>query len=54
MVSFTIAYKKMNTSQLEEEKKQFENRELLQEALRFMSSRLEELASDKKLFEVKL
>ncbi|MFX1517742.1 MAG: phosphopantothenate/pantothenate synthetase [Promethearchaeota archaeon] len=52
MVSFTIAYKKMNTSQLEEEKKQFENRALLQEALRFMSSRLEELASDKKLFEV--
>lgn len=52
MLSFATEYKKMNVSELEEEKNQFNNRLLLQEALRFMSSRLEELASDKKMFEV--
>ena len=52
MVSFAIEYKKMTINELEEEKKQFNNRALLHEALRFMSSRLEELASDKKMFEV--
>ena len=52
MVSFASAYKKMNVQELEEEKKQFNNRALLQEALKYMSSRLEKLASEQKLFEV--
>jgi 4-phosphopantoate--beta-alanine ligase len=54
MVSFAEYYKKLNIKELEEEKKQFNNRTLLQEALRFMSSRLDELASNKKIFEVQL
>ncbi|MFX0122839.1 MAG: phosphopantothenate/pantothenate synthetase [Candidatus Hodarchaeota archaeon] len=52
MISFASDYKKMNLLELEEEKKKFNNRALLQEALKFMSSRLEELASDSKMFEV--
>ena len=52
MVSFAKNYKKMSINELEEEKKQFNNGKLLQEALRFMSSRLDELASDRKIFEV--
>ncbi len=52
MVSFTSYYKKISVPEMEEEKKQFNNRVLLQEALKFMSSRLEELASDSKFFEV--
>ncbi|MFW9905836.1 MAG: phosphopantothenate/pantothenate synthetase [Candidatus Thorarchaeota archaeon] len=54
MLSFAKDYKDMNNIELEEEKKQFSNRALLQEALRFMSARLDELASDKKMFEVQL
>ncbi|UCG00886.1 MAG: phosphopantothenate/pantothenate synthetase [Candidatus Heimdallarchaeota archaeon] len=52
MVSFAKDYKNMNSLALEDEKKRFDNKALLQEALKFMSSRLEELASDRKLFEV--
>jgi len=54
MGSFAIEYKQMTINELEEEKKQFNNRVLLQEALRFMSSRLEELSRDNKMFEVQL
>jgi 4-phosphopantoate--beta-alanine ligase len=52
MVSFAEDYKKMDITELEEERKLFNNKTLLQEALRFMSSRLDELASDQKMFEV--
>lgn len=54
MVWFSRDYKNMNINELEEEKNQFNNSVLLQEALRFMSSRLDELASEKKMFEVQL
>ncbi|UCG90797.1 MAG: phosphopantothenate/pantothenate synthetase [Candidatus Heimdallarchaeota archaeon] len=46
MVNFAKKFSKMNIQELEKEKEQFNNETLLQEALKFMSSRLEELASD--------
>ncbi|MHA2248101.1 MAG: phosphopantothenate/pantothenate synthetase [Candidatus Hodarchaeales archaeon] len=54
MVTFADKFGEMNIQELEKEKKQLNNEILLQEALKFMSSRLEELAKDKKIFEVKL
>ncbi|MFX1285540.1 MAG: phosphopantothenate/pantothenate synthetase [Promethearchaeota archaeon] len=52
MVNFAKKFSKMNIQELKKEKKQVNNVTLLQEALKFMSSRLEELASDQKLYEV--
>jgi len=54
MVSFTKKFQGVSVQELEREKKQLDNKKLLQEALKFMSTRLEELASNKKTFEVNL
>ena len=54
MVTFADKFIEMNIQELEKEKKQLNNEILLQEALKFMSSRLKELAKGKKIFEVKL
>ncbi len=48
LVNFAKKFSKMNIQELETEKKLLNNETLLQEALKFMSSRLEELASDQK------
>ena len=52
MVNFAKRFKEMNIKDLEKEKKRLDNTTLLQEALKFMSARLEELASNRKIFDV--
>lgn len=52
MVNFAKKFKEMNIMDLEKEKKGLDNKILLQEALKFMSARLEELASNRKKFDV--
>ncbi len=49
MVAFAEKFENLSRKELEIMKKQLNNKKLLQEALKFMSSRLEELASDKNI-----
>ncbi|UCE15133.1 MAG: phosphopantothenate/pantothenate synthetase [Candidatus Heimdallarchaeota archaeon] len=52
MLQLAQTYRKMSSKELKEERKQFNNEKLLQEALVFMSSRLKEIANDKNIFEI--
>ncbi len=49
MVAFAEEFENLSIQELEIMKKQLNNKKLLQEALKFMSSRLEELASEKNI-----
>ncbi|MFX0016078.1 MAG: phosphopantothenate/pantothenate synthetase [Promethearchaeota archaeon] len=54
MIQLSKELTKLTIKELEKEKKQLNNETLLQEALKFMSNRLMELANNKRIFEVKL
>ncbi|MFX0173373.1 MAG: phosphopantothenate/pantothenate synthetase [Candidatus Hodarchaeota archaeon] len=54
MVGFTKKFQGSSVQELEREKKQLDNKNLLQEAMKFMSTRLVELANNRKTFEVNI